>query len=403
MPIVAIVSAVHSAGEEIARQVAKRLHYTYLGEELIEEAAKSFAVSADQLRRAMGKRGLRDSVTHEQEKSIVYIKATLAQHLLQNDLVYHGPAAHLIPASISHTLKVGIVGDAAFRAKRAAEKSDLGPEQALQEHERADVDDAHWTEMLFSRSPWDARLFDMKIPVPATGPADAVDLICENATKEALRPTPRSEQAARDFLLAARVNLKLLENGHYYCDVSATGNKLIVVINKNVKTAGAFVRALKMLRYEHVEDDVRKICRSFEEIHEVETKPGQGFKKPSRALLVDDEVEYVLTLSDRLETRDISADVLHDGEQALAAMGDESPDVMVLDLRMPGIDGLEVLRRVKKEKPRVEVIILTGHGGEEDERVARELGAFAFLTKPVDIDVLAKTMKEASEKARQAD
>jgi DNA-binding response OmpR family regulator len=75
---------------------------------------------------------------------------------------------------------------------------------------------------------------------------------------------------------------------------------------------------------------------------------------------------------------------------------------MVLDLRMPGIDGLEVLRRVKLEKPAVEVIILTGHGSEQEERRALELGAFAYLEKPVNIDVLAETMKQAYSKIKNS-
>ena len=71
---------------------------------------------------------------------------------------------------------------------------------------------------------------------------------------------------------------------------------------------------------------------------------------------------------------------------------------MILDLKMPGIDGMEVLRKVKKERPHVEVIILTGHGSEKDRALAMELGAFAYLEKPVNIDVLTKTMKEAYSK-----
>ena len=71
---------------------------------------------------------------------------------------------------------------------------------------------------------------------------------------------------------------------------------------------------------------------------------------------------------------------------------------MVLDLKMPGIDGIEVLRRVKQKHPAVEVIILTGHGSDREEKLAMELGAFAYLTKPVNIDVLADTMKQAYSK-----
>jgi DNA-binding response OmpR family regulator len=68
---------------------------------------------------------------------------------------------------------------------------------------------------------------------------------------------------------------------------------------------------------------------------------------------------------------------------------------MVLDLKMPGIDGMEVLRRVKRTHPSTEVIILTGHGTDAEEVLARELGAFAYLRKPVDIEELTETMKAA--------
>ncbi|MEW6113029.1 MAG: response regulator, partial [Thermodesulfobacteriota bacterium] len=77
------------------------------------------------------------------------------------------------------------------------------------------------------------------------------------------------------------------------------------------------------------------------------------------------------------------------------------PDVMVLDLKMPGIDGMEVLKRVRKAYPQVQVIILTGHGSEKDEAEARRLGAFAYLQKPVDIEKLIRTLKDAYKKKMQ--
>jgi len=114
-----------------------------------------------------------------------------------------------------------------------------------------------------------------------------------------------------------------------------------------------------------------------------------------KVLLVDDEEEFVKALSERLQMRDMSSDTALNGEQALKYVDEQEPDVMVLDLKMPGIDGMEVLRRVRKAYPQVQVIMLTGHGTEKDEEEAKLLGAFAYLQKPVNLDKLMKTMKRA--------
>ena len=74
---------------------------------------------------------------------------------------------------------------------------------------------------------------------------------------------------------------------------------------------------------------------------------------------------------------------------------EEQPDVIVLDVKMPGIDGIEVLRRVKQAYPNVEVIILTGYETEKDEKAARSLGAFDFTRKPADLDALVPRIRNA--------
>jgi DNA-binding response OmpR family regulator len=114
-----------------------------------------------------------------------------------------------------------------------------------------------------------------------------------------------------------------------------------------------------------------------------------------KILLVDDEQEFVETLSERIRMREHDSDVALDGEQALKKMDDDLPDVVVLDLKMPGMDGMEVLRRIRKAYPKVQVIMLTGHGSEKDEEEARKLGAFEYLQKPVEIDTLMKKVKKA--------
>lgn len=120
--------------------------------------------------------------------------------------------------------------------------------------------------------------------------------------------------------------------------------------------------------------------------------------KEFKVLMVDDEEDFVKTLAERMQMRDLDSDVALSGEAALQIVEDQVPDVMVLDLKMPGIDGMEVLRRVRKAYPQVQVVILTGHGSEKDEAEARRLGAFAYLQKPVDIEKLIITLKNAYKK-----
>jgi DNA-binding response OmpR family regulator len=124
----------------------------------------------------------------------------------------------------------------------------------------------------------------------------------------------------------------------------------------------------------------------------------EGKMKEFKVLMVDDEEDFVKTLAERMQMRDLDSDVALSGEAALQIVEDQVPDVMVLDLKMPGIDGMEVLRRVRKAYPQVQVVILTGHGSEKDEVEARRLGAFAYLQKPVDIEKLIITLKNAYKK-----
>lgn len=120
----------------------------------------------------------------------------------------------------------------------------------------------------------------------------------------------------------------------------------------------------------------------------------KGNNEDIKILLVDDEKQFVDTLAERLAMRGFSARVAYDGPQALKAV-EEPTDVIVLDLRMPGMDGFEVLRNVKKSNPQVQVIILTGHGGDAEEQTAYRMGAYNFLKKPMDIDELLGSIRMA--------
>ncbi len=122
------------------------------------------------------------------------------------------------------------------------------------------------------------------------------------------------------------------------------------------------------------------------------------FETPLRVLLVDDEKEYVQTLSSRLKLRQFASEIAYNGQKALDFIDKEDTEIVLLDLKMPGIEGFDVLKKIKETKPHIEVIILTGHGSEEDKKTCMELGAFSYLQKPADIDLITKTMQKAYEK-----
>ena len=128
---------------------------------------------------------------------------------------------------------------------------------------------------------------------------------------------------------------------------------------------------------------------------ERELKVDKEKKENIKVLLVDDEEEFVTTLSERIQLRDIGSKVVLDGEKAVESLEEEIPDVMVLDLKMPGMNGIEVLKKVKEAYPQVKVVMLTGHGSEKDEEEARKLGAFDYLQKPSGLERIIDSIKKA--------
>ena len=118
----------------------------------------------------------------------------------------------------------------------------------------------------------------------------------------------------------------------------------------------------------------------------------------AKVLLVDDEEDFLSTLAERLETRGLKVNTVTSGEQAVARAGEEGFDLIVLDLAMPGMDGLETLKRIKAKQPDAEIIILSGQGSIKTSIEAMKLGAEDFLQKPVNISELLDKISEAKDK-----
>lgn len=112
-------------------------------------------------------------------------------------------------------------------------------------------------------------------------------------------------------------------------------------------------------------------------------------------LLVDDEEEFVTTLAERLEIRGFKAEAATTGKQALEIIKKQNFDAAVLDVKMPGLDGLQVMEKIKAQQPGIPVILLTGYGAASEGEKGMSKGAFDYLMKPVDIEELISKINEA--------
>jgi DNA-binding NtrC family response regulator len=113
-------------------------------------------------------------------------------------------------------------------------------------------------------------------------------------------------------------------------------------------------------------------------------------------LFVDDEEELVSAVVERLELRGVEAIGLTSGAEALLVMETQEFDVVVLDVKMPGLSGLDVMRWITQNRPAQKVVLLSGHGSVEDAEEGMRLGAFNYLMKPVDTDELLEILNRAA-------
>ena len=114
-----------------------------------------------------------------------------------------------------------------------------------------------------------------------------------------------------------------------------------------------------------------------------------------RVLLVDDEVDFLTSLGQRLVLRGLPTLTAANGPDALSILDEHPVDVVVLDVRMPGMDGIETLRRIKEGHPRVEVVMLTGHADLQSAIDGMRFGFFDYLTKPVQLPLLIEKIEDA--------
>lgn len=403
MSVITLFSGSYCLGDQLVAMLQQQVQYSVITDaDIVAKAAGMSAISQKKIENILiNKPSIFNNITHEKERSLAWLKLAMAETLLaaDNTLIF-GLTGHLVPDEITHVLRVCLIADMNYRVLQAGKENQMGEKEASSQIHKQDKEKAAWTDTLFSQpDPWSASLYDLVIPVDKTSLEEAVSLMVENLRSEVIQPTTASKKAEHDFLLASQVEVELTKEGHFV-SVSARDGAVTLTIHQNV------------LLLSRLEEELKSIAGAVDGVKSIETRLGKGFHKTDiyrrydfetpKLLLVDDEREFVQTLSERLSMRDIDSAVVFDGESALDLMATDDPEVMILDLKMPGIDGFEVLRKTKESRPNVEVVILTGHGSEEDKATCMRLGAFAYLQKPVDIEQLSATLKEAYTKVQGA-
>ena len=397
MSVISLVAATFCHENEVAAACERGGFTAVSYREIVAKAAKSSGISEGKFGNTLaGKAGIFNRFTHERERIIAHLRLALAEVLAQDQLLLTGSSVFLIPERISHVLRVCLVAENRWRLAEAERHGEKHAAAAMQESDRQLAD---WLDSLgLGKDPWSQSLYDVVVPMDKTSPEDAAKLILQKASSVAVARTEATLSALADFRVAARVEARLAQEGHNV-SVDAYHGAVTLTINKNV------------LMLSRLEEELRAIAEKLDGVKSVATKVGKNFHQadiyrkydfemPSKVLLVDDERDFVQTLSERLIMRDMGSAVAYDGESALNMIRDEEPEVMILDLKMPGIDGIEVLKQVKSNNPDIEVIVLTGHGTEKDKDLCMQLGAFAFLNKPVDIQLLSQTLMTANQKAQ---
>jgi two-component system, OmpR family, response regulator CpxR len=402
MSAMTIFSGTFCEKDAVVTNIIEKTGYPLLTDEwIIAKASELSGITEKKIGRILeNKASVFNQFTHEKERAIAYLKLALAQKFSGEDFLIDGFTGLLVPSAIHHVLRICLIADMPHRIQKACKEKGMDEKEAIALIHNEDQLRSAWVHDLFKiKDPWDSSLYDIVIPTDKMSMEKITELVDENLKSEVIQPTQSSHKATEDFLMSAHIEVALAKEGHAV-DVGVRDGLVTLTIHNNVLMLG------------RLKEELKSIVNKVPGVKTVETRIGKGFYQPdiyrkydfqvpSKVLLVDDEREFVQTLSERLLMRDFGSAVAYDGESALNMIAEDEPEVMILDLKMPGIDGMEVLKKVKATQPDIEVIILTGHGSETDKEMCMNLGAFAYLQKPVDIERLSETLKRANEKIQQ--
>jgi hypothetical protein len=318
MAIITLFSGCFCNENPVIEETISRTGYRLITDNaVVAEASRLSEMAENKIIRAFSAgTSVFNKFTHEKERSIAFLKLALAELIPDDCTLVAGFCGQLIPKMVNHSLRVCLIASRKYQIDAASREQGISDKEAVRLVQKRQEDCSAWTVLLFDQSdPWHAGLYDIVIPADEVNPADAAVLIADNAARDAVQPTESSKQALADFRLAAEVEVALAREGHDV-DVSASNGSITITINKHV------------LMLSRLEDELRSIAEKVSGVKAVQTQVGKNFHKsdiyrkhkfemPSKVLLVDDEREFVQTLSERLMMRDMGPAIAYDGESAL--------------------------------------------------------------------------------------
>jgi CheY-like chemotaxis protein/cytidylate kinase len=401
MPAISLFSSICCGADDLAAAAAEATGYRLVTDrEILEEANHLSGIPIRRLEESFFFRTASfNPFFYELEHTVVWLKLALALQMQQENVLVHGFSSTLLPEWLEQVLRVLVVAGREFRIDHATKTLGCNQSEAWGRIRRADGQRQFWVSFVRGASDaWDSSLYDIVLPADKTSLQQSVDLISRTIDTTLLKKREADRDVA-DFLAGARLQVHLGKHG-YVADVEVCRQDVLLTLYRPVIMHEKLRNELNRLVVETDELDSPRVKIQVAGSHH-SSFSYRRFETPIRVLLVDDEREFVQTLSERLQMREIDSSVVYDGESAMDMVQENAPEVMVVDLQMPGIDGVEVLKRVKAQNPEIEVIILTGHGTDADKDICMGLGAFAYLEKPVDIETLSETLERANDRMQR--
>lgn len=368
----------------------------YTDENLLRDTAAQFDANPERLRKMLySKTSVFNQFTLEREKTVNMFRLLLADKLSSPDeYLFYGFLTSLIPPQITEVLRVVLVDKKDRRIERAMAEGQ-SKKEAQKNIRNHDISAFAWTDFLFQKEAYDSTLYDLVVPAEDLNHRQITKEILGYFHKTSVLRTAESQKAVHDMKMVAQTEQLLLNNGHKAEVRADGGNITLVVPNTALNFSGLKKDLIQLVKQlPGVEDVAVETRKTYAD----NVYRQQKFELPSKVLFVDDERDFVQTVSQRLISRDVGTYGVYDGKEALELIAEDQPEVMVLDLKMPGLHGVEVLRKTKELAPEIEVIILTGHGTTKDMDECMQLGAFAYMNKPVNIEELSATIKAANDK-----